>query len=209
MKMLQGKRKFILKLALLPLPAPFASRELHRSLQSCQRQLPWTGTMLANHPSWEHTGGLQCSCFRGEESQTLLQLGLRCPGALPLHWHTGSEGSCTLSCSSAQKEAALSTKPQAVEKEQTNRQPAFPAPAAGTRDRTPGGHEGVRSTAAALPALPPPPLPAASRHGQGARPHQRPPQDTSSCVPTLTAFPPDFWSNGTIVIRLDSRSYVQ
>lgn len=102
MKMLRGKRKFILKLALLPLPAPFASRELHGSLQSCHRQLPWTGTMLANHPSWEHTGGLHCSCFRGEESQTLLQLGLRCPGALPLHWHTGSEGSCTLSCSSAQ-----------------------------------------------------------------------------------------------------------
>lgn len=46
-------------------------------------------------------------------------------------------------------------------------------------------------------------------HGQGARPQQRPPQDTSSFVLTLTAFPPDFWSNGTIVIRLDSRSYVQ
>lgn len=70
----------------------------------------------------------------------------------------------------AQKEAALSAKPQAAGKEQNNRQPACPAPAAGIRDREPGGHEGVHSTAAAPPELPPPPLPAASRHGQGARP---------------------------------------
>lgn len=43
--------------------------------------LPCKGIMFANHPGWEHSEGVYCSCCTEEQSQAQLQPGLCCSGS--------------------------------------------------------------------------------------------------------------------------------